>query len=68
MTWAGHVARIGDIRNPYNILVGKPEGKRPLRRPRRRWNDILKLLFKEIGCKGVARIHLLRIGISGALL
>jgi hypothetical protein len=39
MPWAGHVARMGKMRNVYNILVGKPEGKRPLVRPRRRWED-----------------------------
>jgi hypothetical protein len=37
--WAGHVARMGEMRNAYNILVGKPEGKRPLGRPRCRWED-----------------------------
>jgi hypothetical protein len=40
MTWAGHVARIGEERKLYNVLVGKPEGKRPLGRPRRRWEDV----------------------------
>jgi hypothetical protein len=39
MRWAGHVARMGEKRNAYRILVGKPEGKRPLGRPRRRWVD-----------------------------
>jgi hypothetical protein len=39
MRWAGHVARMGVKRNAYRILVGKPEGKRPLGRPRRRWED-----------------------------
>jgi hypothetical protein len=39
MRWAGHVARMGDVRGAYNILVGKPEGRRPLGRPRRRWED-----------------------------
>jgi hypothetical protein len=39
MRWAGHVARIGDKRNVYRLLVGKPEGRRPLERPRRRWLD-----------------------------
>jgi hypothetical protein len=39
MRWAGHVARKGEKRNAYKILVGKPEGKRPLARPRRRWVD-----------------------------
>jgi len=39
MRWARHVAHMGEIRNAYNILVGKPEGKRPLGRPRHRWKD-----------------------------
>jgi hypothetical protein len=43
MTWAGYVARIGEKRNAYRILVGKPEGKRPLGRPRRRWVDNIKI-------------------------
>jgi hypothetical protein len=43
MKWAGHVARMGDMRNAYKILVGKPEGKRPLGRPRRRWEDNIKI-------------------------
>jgi hypothetical protein len=43
MRWAGHVARIGEKRNAYRILVGMPEGKRPLRRPRRRWVDNIKM-------------------------
>jgi hypothetical protein len=43
MRWAGHVARMGDKRNAYRILVGKPEGKRPLGRPRRRWVDNIKI-------------------------
>jgi hypothetical protein len=42
MTWAGHVARMREKRNAYRILVGKPEGKRPLGRPRRRWVDNIK--------------------------
>jgi hypothetical protein len=43
MRWAGHVARMGDKRNVYRLLVGKPEGKRPLGRPRRRWVDNIKM-------------------------
>jgi hypothetical protein len=43
MRWAGHVARIGEKRNVYRLLVGKPEGKRPLGRPRRRWIDNIKM-------------------------
>jgi hypothetical protein len=45
--WAGHVARMGDMRNANRILVGKPEGKRPLRRPRRRWVDDIKMDLRE---------------------
>jgi hypothetical protein len=44
MRWAGHVARMDDKRNAYRILVGKPEGKRPLGRPRRRWVDNIEML------------------------
>jgi hypothetical protein len=43
MRWAGHVARIGEKRNVYRLLVGKPEGKRPLGRPRRMWMDNIKM-------------------------
>jgi hypothetical protein len=43
MRWAGHVARMGEKRNAYRILVGKPDGKRPLRRPRRRWVDNIRM-------------------------
>jgi hypothetical protein len=43
MRWAGHVARIGEKRNVYRLLVGKPEGKRSLGRPRRRWIDSIKM-------------------------
>jgi len=45
MRWAGHVARMGVERGLYRVLVGKPEGKRPLGRPRRRWVDL-----QEVGC------------------
>jgi hypothetical protein len=50
--WAGHVARMGAKRNTYRILVGKPEGKRPLGRPRRRWVDNIKMDHREIGWDG----------------
>jgi hypothetical protein len=43
MRWAVHVARIGEKRNAYRLLVGKPEGKRPLGRPRRRWVDNVRM-------------------------
>jgi hypothetical protein len=48
--WAGHVARLGERRGVYGVLVGKPEGKRPLGRPRRRWEDNIKMDFQEVGC------------------
>jgi hypothetical protein len=47
--WAGHVARMGEKRNAYRLLVGKPEGKKPLRRPRRRWVDNIKRDLGEVG-------------------
>jgi hypothetical protein len=53
MKWAGHVARMGEKRNAYTILVGKPEEKRPPRRPRRRWVDKIKIDLREIGWDGV---------------
>jgi hypothetical protein len=49
MRWAGHVARIGEGRNLYTVLVGKPEGKKPLERPRHRWEDGIKMDLREIG-------------------
>jgi hypothetical protein len=58
MRWAGHVARRGEGRNVYRVLVGKPEGKRLLGRPRRRWEDGIKMDLREIGWEGVEWIHL----------
>jgi hypothetical protein len=58
MKWAGHVARMGEKRNAYRILVGKPEGKRPLERPRRRWVDNIKMDLGEIGWGGMDWIDL----------
>jgi hypothetical protein len=52
MRWAGHVAQMGEMRNAYRILVGKPEGMRPLGRPRRRWVDNIKMDLREIGWDG----------------
>jgi hypothetical protein len=49
MRWAGHVARMGAKRNAYRIWAGKPKGKRPLGRPRRRWVDNIKIDLREIG-------------------
>jgi hypothetical protein len=58
MRGAGHIARMGAKRNTYRILVGKPKGKRPLRRPRRRWMDNIKMHFREIGWDGVDLIDM----------
>ena len=49
MRWAGHVARMGEERGVYRFVLGKPEGRRPLERPRCRWVDI-RMDFKEVGC------------------
>jgi hypothetical protein len=56
--WAGHVARMGAKRNAYRILVGNPERKRPLGRPRRRWVDNIKTDLREIGWNGMDWIDL----------
>jgi hypothetical protein len=53
MRWAGHVARMGEERNVYRILMGKPEGKRRLGRPRRRWEDGIRMDLREIGLGSV---------------
>jgi len=52
------VARMGEGRGVYRILVGKPEGKRPLGRPRRRWEDNIKMDLQEVGCEGMDWIEL----------
>jgi hypothetical protein len=48
MRWTGHVARMGERRGVYRVLVGKPEGKRPLGRPRSRWEDNIKMDLQEV--------------------
>ena len=58
MRWAGYVARIGEGRGLYRDLVGKPVGKRPLGRPRRRWEDNIKMDLKKVGCGGMDLIEL----------
>jgi hypothetical protein len=58
MRWAGHVARMAEKRNAYRILVGKPEGRRPLGRPRRRWMANIKTDLREIGWGGMVWIDL----------
>jgi len=58
MRLAGHVARTGESKGVYRVLVGKPEGKRPLGRPRRRWEDNIKMYIQEVGCGGMDWIEL----------
>jgi hypothetical protein len=58
MRWAGHVARMGEERGVYRVLVEKPEGKRPLWRPRRRWVDNNRMDLQEVGCAHVDWIGL----------
>ena len=53
MRWAGHVARIGERRGAYRVLVRKPEGKSPLGRSRRRWKDYIKMVLHKVGCYGL---------------
>ena len=57
MRWAGHVAHRGR-RGAYRVLVGKPEGKKPLGKPRRRWEDNIKMDLQEVGCGGMDWIEL----------
>jgi hypothetical protein len=56
--WAGHVAQMGEKKNAYRILMGKPEGKRPLGRPRHRWVGIIKMDLRETGWDSVGRIDM----------
>ena len=58
MRWAGHVARMGERRGAFRVLVGKPEGKKPLGRPRRRWEDNIKMDLQEVGCEFMDWIEL----------
>jgi len=58
MGWTGHVARMGESRCVYRVLVGKLEGKRSLARPRRRWEDNITLSLQELGCGGMDWIEL----------
>ena len=58
MRWAGHMARMGERRDVYTVLVVRLEGKRPLGRPRRRWEDNVKMDLQEVGCGGMDWIEL----------
>jgi hypothetical protein len=58
LRWAGHVARTGERRGAYRALMGKPEGRRPLERPRCRWEDNIKMGLREVGWGGMDWISL----------
>jgi hypothetical protein len=64
MRWTGHVARMGERRSVYRVLVGRPEGKRPLGRPRRRWEVNIKLDLMEIGIDGANWIRLAQVRVQ----
>jgi hypothetical protein len=68
MRWAGHVARMGEEGKVYNVLVGKPEGKRPMGRPRRRWEYCIRMDLREIGLGVWIGFDCLRTGFGGGLL
>jgi hypothetical protein len=57
MRWAGHMTRMGEVRGAYNILVGRPEGRRQVGRPRRRWEDNIKMDRRKIRFGDVDWIH-----------
>jgi len=65
MRWAGHVARMKERRGVYRVLVGKPEGKRPLGRPRCRWDNNIKMDLQEVGYGVWTGSSWLRIGTGG---
>jgi len=58
MKFVGHVARMWERRDVYKVLMGKPEGKKPLGRPRRRWEDIIKMDLQALGCGDIDWIEL----------
>jgi hypothetical protein len=68
VSWAGHVACTGEMKNAYNILIGKSEGKRPLERPIHIWENNIRMDLKEIGWEVVDWMHWLRTGTSDGLL
>jgi len=65
MRWAGHVACIGERRGIFQVLVGKPEGKRPLGRHRHRWENNIKMDLQEVGCRVMDWIELAQLGEVG---
>ena len=65
MRWAGHVARMGEGRGVHRVLMGKPEGKKPMGRPRRRWENNIKMDLQEVGRVVGTGWSWLRIGTGG---
>jgi hypothetical protein len=68
MRWAGHVAHMGEKRGAYRIFVGRPEGMRPLGRPRHRWEDNIKMDLHKVGWGAQTGLSWLRTGTGGELL
>jgi hypothetical protein len=68
MRWAGHAVHMGQMKNAYKIMVGKSKGKRPLKRPRCRWEDNIKMNIKEIGLRAWIGFMWLRIGTGSGFL
>ena len=68
MRWAGHVARIRERRGVYRVLMGRPEGKKPLGRPRHKWQGNIKMDLQEVRCRTWAGLIWLKIGTGGGLL
>jgi hypothetical protein len=68
LRWVGSVARIGESRGAYRFLVGKPDGKRPVGRPTRIWEDNIKMDITEVGRRTWNALSLLRIETGGGLL
>jgi hypothetical protein len=68
MRWAGHMARMEEGRGVYSVLIGRPEGKRPLGRPRRRWENNIKIDLRKTGIEGTNWIRLAQDAISGGIL
>jgi hypothetical protein len=68
MRWAGHVASMEEGRGVYRVLVGRTEGKRPVGKPKRSWEENIMMDITEIGFEGAKRIQLTQIGYGGGLL
>jgi hypothetical protein len=68
MRWPGHVARVGERRGAYRVLVGRRDRKRPLGKPRRRREDSIKIDLQEFGWEAWSALHWLRIGTVGGRL